>query len=156
MYHIRLINGIARMNFPLNPPFITTTQQSLKPPDSLKLSKAIVSLVPSRLKPEIEVFKLHTLSVQTSKSQDLHIGCFGSCNRLQQERGIAQHSLHLKTSPALAEYYLLGYASFHKLANDLMQLQRSKMEENFLLKTDSYKITHHLQYPEGDHHCNSL
>ena len=23
------------------------------------------------------------------------------------------------------------------------------MEENFLLKTDSYKITHHLQYPEG-------
>ena len=26
------------------------------------------------------------------------------------------------------------------------------MEENFLLKTDSYKITHHMQYPEGDHH----
>ena len=29
------------------------------------------------------------------------------------------------------------------------------MEENFLLKTDSYKITHHLQYPPGDlrYHC---
>ena len=30
------------------------------------------------------------------------------------------------------------------------------MEENFLLKTDSYKITHHLQYPQGDHHSDPV
>ena len=32
-----------------------------KPPDSLELSKVIVSLVPSRLKPKIKVLRLHTV-----------------------------------------------------------------------------------------------